>query len=197
MTWAILSALAGHWRRNLLQLMTLIAGLALGTALWSGVQAINAEARASYDAAARTLGEGNFAQITARDGGAFSEARYVALRRAGWNVSPVLEGQIGPVRVVGIDPLTAPAGTRPVGFDGGADLGAFLTGKGQIFARAETLARMPATGAQGVVVPDMAPDTAIMDIGLAQRLLGRDGQDRKSTRLNSSHRNTSRMPSSA
>ena len=69
MTATILSALAAHWRRNPLQLFTLLAGLALGTALWSGVQAINAEARASYDAAAATLGEGDFAQITARDGG--------------------------------------------------------------------------------------------------------------------------------
>jgi len=66
MTQAILAALLGHWRRNPLQLITLLAGLALGTALWSGVQAINAEARASYDAAAATLGEGRFAQITAR-----------------------------------------------------------------------------------------------------------------------------------
>ncbi len=176
MTRVILSALAGHWRRNLLQLMTLIAGLALGTALWSGVQAINAEARASYDAAAATLGNGNFAQITARDGGAISDARYVALRRAGWNVSPVVEGQLGSVRVVGIDPLTAPGGIGPAGVGDGADLGVFLSGSGQIFARADTLARMPAMGAEGVVAPDVASGTAIMDIGLAQRLLGRAGQ---------------------
>jgi len=51
-----LSALLGHWFCNPLQLFTLLSGLALATALWSGVQAINAEARASYDAAAATLG---------------------------------------------------------------------------------------------------------------------------------------------
>ncbi len=176
MTRAILSALLGHWQRNPLQLMTLIAGLALGTALWSGVQAINAEARASYDAAAATLGEGRYAQIAARDGGPMQQAIYVALRRAGWNVSPVVEGALGPVRVVGIDPLTAPGGIGPVRPDGGADLGAFVSGEGQIFAQAETLARLPATGAEGVLAPDVAPGTAIMDIGLAQRLLGREGQ---------------------
>ena len=38
-------------------------GLALATGLWSGVQAINSEARASYDAAAATLGEGQFDQL--------------------------------------------------------------------------------------------------------------------------------------
>ena len=57
MNGAIISALAAHWRRNRLQLITLLAGLALGTGLWTGVQAINGEARASYDAAAATLGE--------------------------------------------------------------------------------------------------------------------------------------------
>jgi len=171
-TRAILSALASHWGRNPLQLFTLLAGLALGTALWSGVQAINAEARASYDAAAATLGEGQLAQITA-PAGAIPQDIYVALRRAGWNVSPVVEGDLGGVRLVGIEPLTAPRGIGPVE---GADLGAFLSGAGQIFARAETLAQLPATGAAGVAAPDTAPNTAITDIGLAQRLLGRPGQ---------------------
>ena len=176
MTAAILSALTSHWRRNPLQLVTLLAGLALATALWSGVQAINAEARASYDAAAATLGEGQFAQITARDGGVISQETYVTLRRAGWAVSPVIEGRIEGVRLIGLEPLTAPGGLGPVRLDAGADLGAFLSGEGQIFARADSLARLPETGAAGVASPDVAPNTALTDIGLAQRLLGRAGQ---------------------
>lgn len=176
MTRTVFSALLGHWRRNPLHLITLLAGLALGTALWSGVQAINSEARASYDAAAATLGEGNYAQIMSQDGAAIPQQTYIALRRAGWAVSPVLEGDLGGVRIVGIEPLTAPRGIGPVSVDGGADLGAFLTGGGQIFARADTLANLPDTGAVGIISPDVAPNTAIMDIGLAQRLLGRAGQ---------------------
>ncbi|MDD9705785.1 FtsX-like permease family protein [Seohaeicola sp. SP36] len=176
MTAAILSALASHWRRNPMQLMTLLAGLALATALWSGVQAINAEARASYDAAAATLGEGQFAQITARDGGAIPQATYVALRRVGWAVSPVIEGRLEGVRLIGLEPLTAPGGLGPVRLDEGADLGAFLSGEGQILARTETLARLSDTGAQKVPSPDVAPNTALTDIGLAQRLLGRAGE---------------------
>ena len=159
-----------------MQLMTLLAGLALATALWSGVQAINAEARASYDAAAATLGEGQFAQITARDGGAIPQATYVALRRAGWAVSPVIEGRLEGVRLIGLEPLTAPGGLGPVRLDEGADLGAFLSGEGQILARTETLARLSDTGAQKVPSPDVAPNTALTDIGLAQRLLGRAGE---------------------
>lgn len=174
MTRVILQALFAHWRRNPLQLFTLLAGLALGTALWSGVQAINAEARASYDAAAATLGSARYAQITAREG-AVSQQVYVALRRAGWNVSPVVEGRLGQVRVVGVDPLTAPAGIGPVSLGGGADLAAFL-GSGQVFGDAETLARLGDLQVQPVLAPDVAPNTAITDIGVAQRLLGRAGQ---------------------
>ena len=50
-----LSALLSHWHRNPLQLFAYLSGVALATALWSGVQAINLEAKASYKAAAQTL----------------------------------------------------------------------------------------------------------------------------------------------
>jgi putative ABC transport system permease protein len=176
MTGPVLGALLGHWWRNPLQLFTLLAGLSLGTALWSGVQAINAEARVSYDAAAATLGEGLYAQITAKDGRAISVQAYVALRRAGWNVSPVLEGKLGSVQVVGIDPITAPQGIGPMRVAETGDLADFVTGPGQIFAREDTLALLPKTGAVLVASPDVAPNTAVMDIGLAERLLGRPGQ---------------------
>ena len=176
MTWTILSALLGHWRRNPLQLITLLAGLALGTALWSGVQAINAEARASYDAAAATLGEGNFPQITARDGKPLSQQTYIALRRAGWNVTPVIEGNLGGVHLVGIDPLSAPKGISPLQAGQTVDLGAFFLGSGQIFARADTLTRLTTTGAKGVIDAGVAPDTAIGDISLVQRVLNRPDQ---------------------
>ncbi|MEN9012689.1 MAG: hypothetical protein ABF241_11665, partial [Yoonia sp.] len=73
---ATYAALWGHWWRNPLQLFTLLAGLALATALWSGVQAINAEARASYDAAAATLGEGQFDRLIRRDGLPMTDTTY-------------------------------------------------------------------------------------------------------------------------
>ena len=176
MSRVILSALLSYWRRNPLQIVTLIAGLALATALWSGVQAINAEARASYDAAAATLGEGRYAQITDRDGGAIAQADYIALRRAGWRVSPVIEGRIEGVRLVGLEPLTAPRGLGPVRPGEGGDLGAFLSGTGQVFGRADTLARLPDLEAELVTAPDIAPNTALADIGVVQRLLDRPGQ---------------------
>ncbi|PHP28401.1 FtsX-like permease family protein [Limimaricola cinnabarinus] len=172
---AVLLALLSHWRRAPLQLFTLIAGLALATGLWSGVQAINAEARASYDAAAATLGEGRFARIEAAAGGEIPRARYVALRRAGWQVSPVVQGRLGPLRLVGIDPLTAPGEIAPV--SEGADISAFLTGGGQVFGRAEALEMLPEIDAVPVVAPEVAPNTVITDISVALRLLDREGID--------------------
>ncbi len=78
------------------------------------------------------------------------------------------------VRLVGIDPLTAPGGLGPVAPEGGA-LEDFLGGGGQIYGTAETLARLPDTGATLIEAPDVAPGTALTDIGLAQRLLDQTG----------------------
>jgi len=172
MTGPVLWALLGHWRRNPLQLFTVLAGLALATALWSGVQAINAEARASYRMAADMLGAADRAQITTHAGGRVSVADYVALRRGGWRVTPVIEGRYDGIRILGIDPLTAP-------FDGSglseftrADFGAFLTAPGLILGQAEVLERLRGKSlADFETRPSMAPNMALMDIAVAQELL--------------------------
>jgi len=51
-----LATLLSHWRRHKMQLATLLIGLIAATALWSGVQAINQQARNAYDRAAATFG---------------------------------------------------------------------------------------------------------------------------------------------
>ncbi len=173
MTRAAFGALLSHWWRNPLQLFTLLAGLALATGLWSGVQAINAEARASYDAAASTLDEGRYDRLVARDGGAFAQDIYIALRRAGWQVSPMVTGDLDDVRLIGLDALTAPSGMGPVSLGGGTDLGAFLTGSAQVFANAATATRLD--GVEVLIADDLANDTAVADIGTAQALLGPEG----------------------
>lgn len=180
MTAAGFAALWSHWRRNPLQLFTLVAGLALATALWSGVQAINSEARASYDAAAETLGEGRFDHLLPRVGETVDQQRYIDLRLAGWQVSPVLEGRLflddSSVRILGLDPLTTPGGLSPVQMTGGDGLSAFL-GEGQLFADPETAARLEGQVEIGVVVdPTVAPGVAVADIGTAQRLLQQPGR---------------------
>ncbi|TYO91237.1 ABC transporter permease [Oceanicella actignis] len=120
---AALGALASHWRRRPGQLAALLGGLAAATALWSGIQALNAHARASYDAAARELG-GGARLVAAAPGATIDEGVFAALRRAGWSVSPVVEGAVrangATLRVIGIDPVSAPAGLAPGVFGGGS-----------------------------------------------------------------------------
>jgi len=178
-TWTTLTALLSHWRRNGLQFFALISGLALATALWSGVQAINAEARASYDAAAATLGEGQFGQLLPRTGNRIDQATYIALRRSGWQVSPVLEGRIdttqGRVRIVGLDPLTAPGNVAPVGMQEGTSLDDFLT-RGVLFAATDVADQLENAVSQRIVTdPSAAPGVALTDIGVAQDLLDAQG----------------------
>ncbi|WP_375259560.1 FtsX-like permease family protein [Citreimonas sp.] len=179
MTRAGLQALWSHWRRNPLQLFTLVAGLAMATALWSGVQAINAEARASYDAAADTLGQGRYDQLLPAAGETVEQSVYIALRRAGWQVSPVVEGRLrdegGTVRIVGLDPLTAPEGLGPVGGEAEDDLAGFLADPPLIAA--PDAARILRDRQEPVTEESaIAPGTALTDIGKAQRLLGLDGR---------------------
>ena len=178
---ACLHALLSHWRRKPLQLATLILGLALATALWSGVQAINSEARASYDEAAAILGGTDYSQLLPEDGGSLTDAAYVALRRTGWLVSPVVDGhtEIGgkSFRVVGIDPLTMPAGLAPQDTGITGDLASFLTAPGQVFANPEEAqALSDALSAEALPADAVAPGIIYTDIGIAQKLTSLEGR---------------------
>ena len=178
-----LSALLSHWRRHPVQLAMLLVGLALATALWSGVQAINAEARAAYARAAAVVGEDSLDRIVARQGVTIRDADYVALRRAGWPVSPLVEGREANtgLRIVGIDPLTLPDKAAVSGAVAlqGTDIAGFLGGN-RGFASLETLrdadaiAALP--GLQVSPVDAVPPGTLIVDISAAQRLLGNEGE---------------------
>lgn len=187
----ILHPLLGHWRRHPLELATLLIGLALATALWSGVQALNAQARASYAQAAGVLGGATSASIAARDGQRFPLADYIALRRAGWPVSPVLEGlwrgSGETLRLLGIDPVTLPPSASGIGMGGdGGDSNTTGTDRLRAFILPPHLARAaPQTidrlrGIPGLPpldpAPDLPPDTLVLDIGAAETLLDTPGR---------------------
>ncbi len=160
-----------------MQLAMAVLGLSLATALWSGVQAINAEARASYDRAAAVLGQNRLARIEATEE-TVAQDTYVALRRAGWAVSPVVEGRLPgtDLRLMGIEPLTLPpeGATVPVGT--GDDLAAFLTPPGLLYVNPETAATLP-TGLPPLRLDaNLPPGVGLTDIGAAQRLLGMGGR---------------------
>lgn len=173
MIFAVLSAILSHWRRAPLQFISLLAGLALATALWSGVQAINGEARASYNAAAQSLLDGQLDRLLPADGGPVAQADHLALRMAGWRVSPVAEGRLNGVRVLGLDPNTVPAGVGQIDLADRADADAFRNGDGQVFGRRDALDRLGPVPPEPVAVEDIAPGTVITQIGVAQRLLDR------------------------
>ena len=182
-----LAVLLSHWRRHPMQLATLLIGLICATALWSGVQALNAQARQSYDRAAATFGGARTAMLVGRNGGNFPQSLFVELRRAGWPVSPVLEGriQIGgrSFRLLGIEPVTLPAEVGNAPTIGRAGLQSFMTPPGEMLVAREVLsdlqlpegARPMASG--GVLLPplraqpQLAPGVLVVDIGIAQQLL--------------------------
>src|SRR5712671_758035 len=186
MIW-IFAVLLSHWRRHPMQLATLLVGLISATALWSGVQALNQQARLSYDRAAATFGGTRTAALVGRDSRSFPQRLFVELRRAGWPVSPVLEGrvQIGgrSLRLLGIEPVTLPAEVGNAPAIGRADLQSFMTPPGTMLVAPETLsdlkltegARAQANGGALLpplrVQPNLVPGVLVVDIGIAQNLL--------------------------
>ncbi|MEM9319472.1 MAG: ABC transporter permease [Pseudomonadota bacterium] len=167
-----LMALASHWRHRPGQLAALMLGLMLATALWSAVQAINAEARRAYDSAARLLDGQNLARLARTDGLPISVADFAALRRAGYLVSPVIEAQIDGLTVLGVDPLTAPPGMIPDDIITGAtDFQAFSGQADLLFVGPNT----DAPGFERRTSPALPPGTALADIGTVARLSGQTG----------------------
>ena len=165
-TWC-LRALLSHWWRNPVQLFAYLAGLALATALWSGVQAINSEARASYDAAAKTLGEGQYDLLIPKQGNRIPQDVYVLLRKSGWLVSPVIEARINDVRLLGVDIVTSATGLPNLA--NGQSVITYDT----LLANEETALKISML-ANVTVDKSIAPGIAIGDIGLVQRMLKRD-----------------------
>ncbi|WBU63522.1 FtsX-like permease family protein [Paracoccus aerodenitrificans] len=169
---AVLATLWSHWRRNPVQLFTLITGIALATALWTGVQAINAEARASLDNAARITGIAELPRLQRHDGGTIPVEDFVALRRSAVLVSPLVQGdaEIAPgvtVSLTGIDPLTAPSGIWP-----NANFDTHPTAPDTIFVPPGS-----ASG-PGLIESDAVPlGEAVTDIDTAMQLLDRQGYD--------------------
>ncbi|HKO73071.1 MAG TPA: FtsX-like permease family protein [Bradyrhizobium sp.] len=184
----ILAVLLSHWRRHPMQLATLLVGLVSATALWSGVQALNQQARDSYERAAATFGGARTATLVSRDSPTFPQKLFVELRRAGWPVSPVLEGRIQiegrSFRLLGIEPVTLPAEVGNAPAIGRKNLQSFLMRPGETLVSPEVLSDLDvAEGAIPIssdgkalpplhLQPQLVPGVLVVDIGIAQQLLG-------------------------
>lgn len=184
--WA-LAVLLSHWCRHPMQLATLLIGLISATALWSGVQALNQQARTSYDRAAATFGGTRTAMLVGQNSATFPQKLFIDLRRAGWPVSPMLEGRIQidgrSFRLLGIEPVTLPTEVGNAPAVGKADLRSFIMPPGEMLVARETLSDLKLTEgtrpqAHGGamlpplrVQPELAPGVLVVDIGIAQDLL--------------------------
>lgn len=191
-----LLALLAHWRRHPLQFFSILVGLWLATALWTGVQALNSQARADYARASTALAGAGHAQLVPRHGERLDQSTYVQLRRAGWPVTPLLEGRVTlaatepvGVQLLGIEPLSLPEDIAVAGQAGGGfDVTAFMGTPGQAWIAPDTLRRLGlAQGEQARTLdgtalpplrsqPELAPGVIVLDIGHAQRLLRAPGQ---------------------
>lgn len=191
-----LMALLSHWRRHRVQCLSIFTGLWLATALWTGVQALNSQARSDYARASAVLAGPLQAQLLPRTGERFDQGLYVQLRRLGWAVSPVLEGRLRlpgeparSVRLIGIEPLSLSPASSIAGVQLQAfDLQAFIGTPGQAWVGPDTLRQLSANPAQRardsegqllpplVLQPALAPGVMVVDIGHAQALLHASGQ---------------------
>ncbi|UWR46706.1 FtsX-like permease family protein [Phaeobacter inhibens] len=187
---ATFSAILSHWRLHPLQLAMLVTGLALATALWSAVQAINAEARASYAEAAARISPSGQTYLTNQNG-YIELGQYVELRREGWQLSPVLIGTLtedtaeaGPadIEVIGIDILSHPMMARLAATDTSSEEGAqealtpadLLLAPGHLFAHPDSDLDLLSRNLPPVTRTTTVPrDVVIGDISTVARLLGK------------------------
>lgn len=191
-----LQALLSHWRRHRLQCFSIFTGLWLATALWTGVQALNSQARSDYARASGVLSGASQTQLVPRQGEHLAQTLYVQLRTRGVQVTPVLEGRLQlsgsatqAVRLIGIEPLSLPAKMALAGVQAQAfELSAFIESPGQAWIGPDTLRQLnlqPGERARtrdGQLMPplvlqaELAPGVIVVDIGHAQALLGAPGQ---------------------
>lgn len=171
--------LLSHYRRHPGQLLMLLLGLWVASALWSGVQAINASARDSY-ARAEALFSADLDTITRRDGQPLALDNYLALRRTGAPVSPLIEGELAlqdgtTLNVIGIDPLTLPGDAPLARQQSSAEsLRNWLLPPHRARIAPEQYAALQADERLPPleIDPSLPPATLVTDIGVAQRLLG-------------------------
>ncbi|MGF0238794.1 FtsX-like permease family protein [Rhodococcus sp. IEGM1300] len=189
-------ALLSHWRRHPVQFFSVLTGLWLATSLLTGVQALNSQARESYARASQLIGGEPQASLGAPGGGTFSQQLFVDLRRAGWPVSPVLQGRVvlkghddQRLQLMGIEPVSLPPGSAVAGQALAIErIVEFFSPPGSTWISPQTLQALglhegdTPTTANGQTVPplhvqtDMAPGVLLVDIGFAQQVLELPGQ---------------------
>ncbi|WP_149086337.1 FtsX-like permease family protein [Pseudomonas prosekii] len=191
-----LRALLSHWRQHPVQFFSVLTGLWLATSLLTGVQALNSQARESYAKASQLIGGEPQASLSAPSGAVFSQQLFVDLRRAGWPVSPVLQGRLTlkehddqRLQLMGIEPVSLPAGSAVAGQALAIEaIVEFFTPPGSTWIAPQTLQALGLREGDRPVAesghslpplhaqPDMAPGVLLVDIGFAQQILDQPDQ---------------------
>lgn len=191
-----LRALLSHWRRHPVQFFSVLTGLWLATSLLTGVEALNSQARDSYARASQMIGGEPQASLSTPSGATFTQQWFVDLRRAGWPVSPLLQGRLilkdhenQRLQLMGIEPVSLPTDSAVAGQAMPIErIVEFFTPPGSTWISPDTLQALNlAEGAtpqtvNGLALPplrvqkDMAPGVLLVDIGIAQTLLEQPGQ---------------------
>ncbi|MCE0734353.1 ABC transporter permease, partial [Halomonas sp. G15] len=186
----LLTTLLSHYRRHPGQLAMLLLGLWVASALWSGVQAINASAKESY-ARAEALFTTGLDRLERLDGNPLTRDDFLTLRRQGVPVSPLLEGELTApdgtrLTLIGIDPLTLPGDSAFATAGSTVELTGFLSPPWQTRLAPDTLPSLGLNGdaARGAtprlaagrlpplsLAPSLPPQTLVMDIAAAATLL--------------------------
>ena len=187
-----LRALLSHWRQHPVQFFSVLTGLWLATSLLAGVQALNSQARDSYARASQMIGGEPQASLSTPSGATFSQQVFVDLRRAGWPVSPVLQGRLTlkghedqRLQLMGIEPVSLPAGSAVAGQALAIEqIVEFFSPPGRTWISPQTLQALglhegeQPSSLGGVALPplrvenEMAPGVLLVDIGVAQQVLG-------------------------
>ncbi|AWY43968.1 ABC transporter permease [Pseudomonas putida] len=191
-----LLALLSHWRQHPVQFFSVLTGLWLATSLLIGVQALNSQARDSYARASQLIGGEPQASLSAPASATFPQQWFVDLRRAGWPVSPVLQGRLTlkghedqRLQLMGIEPVSLPAGGAVAGQTMAIEqVVDFFTPPGSTWISPQTLQALGLKvgdrpqALNGQALPplkaqtDMAPGVLLVDIGFAQQVLDLPGQ---------------------
>ena len=149
-----------------------------------------------YARASQLIGGEPQASLSAPDGASFSQALFAQLRRAGWPVSPVVQGRVQlqghadtRLQLMGIEPLSLPGSGVVAGQRlSQAQMLAFFAPPGRTWIAPQTLQALglregeqPLTLSGQTLPPleaqaDMAPGVLLTDIGFAQPLLDMPGR---------------------
>ncbi len=176
-----IAVLLSHWRKHPFQLVTLLTGLFLASGLWTGVEAVNTEARASYALAEAALTPSRFSSIVSARTSTISIETDKRLQTSGWRTSPIFEKRIRlgdrRVRAIGVDVLTYPA--REIFQDTASQnstqdfLTSLIGNTGTLFANGDTAAFLKDSGVAGEIQTsrNLPPKTVLGDFSALARIL--------------------------